>query len=72
MLEPDSQEKLASKKEAILWLKNWLHKVDYSTIYQNKDYSKEEFLEELLENTYELEIKFGFVIKWFAVRVEPD
>ena len=72
LLEPDSKEKIVTKKEAILWLKNWLLKVDSSTIYQNQDYSKEEFLEELLESTYELEIKFGFVIKWFAVRVEPD
>ena len=72
LLEPDSKEKIVTKKEAILWLKNWLPKVDSSTIYQKKDYSNDEFLEELLESTYELEIKFGFVIKWFAVRVEPD
>ncbi len=71
LLEPDSKEKIVTKKEAILWLRNWLPKVDSSTIYQKKDYSNEEFLEELLESTYELEIKFGFVIKWFAVRVEP-
>jgi len=72
LLEPNSKEKVVTKKEAMLWLENWLLKVDSSTIYQNKDNSKEEFIEELLESTYELEIKFGFVIKWFAVRVEPD
>ena len=72
LLEPNSKEKIVTKKEAILWLKNWLPKSDSSTIYQKKDYSNEKFLEELLESTYELEIKFGFVIKWFAVRVEPD
>jgi len=72
LLEPDSKEKIVSKKEAIIWLQNWLLKVDSSTIYQKQDYSKEKFLEELLESTYELEIKFGFVIKWFAVRVETD
>tara|TARA_B100000965_G_scaffold98098_1_gene80241 strand:- start:443 stop:700 length:258 start_codon:yes stop_codon:yes gene_type:complete len=72
LLEPDSKEKIVTKKEAVLWLKNWLPKIDSSTIYQKKDYSNEKFLEELLESTYELEIKFGFVIKWFAVRVEPD
>jgi len=72
LLEPDSKEKIVTKKEALLWLKNWLPKIDSSTIYQKKDYSNEKFLEELLESTYELEIKFGFVIKWFAVRVEPD
>tara|TARA_Y100001970_G_scaffold133377_1_gene164407 strand:- start:2124 stop:2381 length:258 start_codon:yes stop_codon:yes gene_type:complete len=72
LLEPDSKEKIATKKEAILWLKNWLAQVETSTIYQKIDYSDESFFEELLESTYELEIKSGYVIKWFAVRVEPD
>ena len=72
LLEPDSKEKIVTKKEAIIWLKNWILKVESSTIYQNLDYSKEEYFEELLESTYELEIKFGYVIKWFAVRVDQD
>ena len=72
LLEPDSKEKIVTKKEAIKWLKNWMPKIESSTIYQNLDYSKEEYFEELLETTYELEIKFGYVIKWFAVRVSPD
>ena len=72
LLEPDSKEKIATKKEAILWLKNWLAQVETSIIYQKIDYSDEVFFEELLESTYELEIKSGYVIKWFAVRVEPD
>tara|TARA_Y100001968_G_scaffold56984_1_gene48175 strand:- start:205 stop:462 length:258 start_codon:yes stop_codon:yes gene_type:complete len=72
LLEPDSKEKIVSKKEAILWLKDWILKSDSSTIYQKSDYSKEESFEELLESTYELEIKTGFVIKWFAVRIDQD
>ena len=72
ILEPDSEEKIVSKKEAILWLKKWLKKVESQLIYQNIEYSEEEFFEELLESTYELEIKFGYVIKWFAVRIEKD
>ena len=72
LLEPDSKEKIVNKKEAIKWLKNWILKIESSTIYQNLDYSKEEYFEELLESTYELEIKFGYVIKWFAVRVDQD
>ena len=72
LLEPDSKEKIVTQKEAILWLKNWLTKVETSTIYQNIDYSDEDFFTELLESTYELEVKFRYVIKWFAVRVEPD
>ena len=72
LLEPDSKEKIVTKKEAILWLKNWLSKVESSTIYQKIDYCDEEFFQDLLESTYELEIKYGYIIKWFAVRVEPD
>ena len=72
LLEPDSTEKIVSKQEAILWLKNWLSKTETQTIYQNIDDHDQEFFEELLESTYELEIKLGYVIKWFAVRIEPD
>ena len=72
LLEPDSKEKIVSKQEAILWLKNWLSKTEIQTIYQNIEEPDQEFFEELLESTYELEIKLGYVIKWFAVRIEPD
>ena len=72
LLEPDSREKIVTKKEAILWLKNWLSKKETQTIYQNIENPDKEFFEELLESTYELEIKLGYVIKWFAVRIEPD
>ncbi len=72
LFEPDSKEKIVSKQEAILWLKNWLSKIETQTIYQNKEDPDQEFLEELLESTYELEIKIGYVIKWFAVRIAPD
>ena len=72
LLEPDSNEKIVSKKEAILWLKSWLSKTETQSIYQNIEDPDQEFFEELLESTYELEIKLGYVIKWFAVRIEPD
>ena len=72
LLEPDAKEKIVSKQEAILWLKNWLSKTETQTISQNIEDPDQEFIEELLESTYELEIKLGYVIKWFAVRIEPD
>jgi len=72
LLEPDSKEQIVSKQEAILWLKNWLSKKETLSIYQNIEDPDQAFFEELLESTYELEIKLGYVIKWFAVRIEPD
>jgi len=58
-LEPDSKEKIVSKQEAILWLKNWLSKTETQIIYQNIEDHDQEFFEELLESTYELDIKLG-------------
>ena len=72
ILEPDSKERIESKQEANLWLKNWHSKKEAHTIYQIIEDPDQEFFEELLESTYELEIKLGYVIKWFAVRIEPD
>ena len=48
LLEPDSKEKIVSKQEAILWLKNWHSKTETQTIYQNIEDPDQEFFEELL------------------------
>ena len=72
LLEPDSKEKIVSKQEAILWLKNWVSKTESQTIYQKIEDPDQEFFEELLESTYELEIKLGYVIKLSLIHIsEP-
>ena len=71
MLEPEKEERIASKEEAINWLRNWYKKIDLPTINQNEDFEKEDFILNMLEDTYELEIRPGYVIKWFAVRIDP-
>ena len=72
LLEPEKEEKIVNKTEAILWLKDWLTKVDLPTINQNEDFGKTDDILNLLEDTYELEIRPGYVIKWFAVRIDPN
>ena len=72
LLEPEKEEKIVNKKEAILWLKDWLTKVDLPTINQNEDFEKQDYILNLLEDTYELEIRPGYIIKWFAVRIDPS
>ena len=72
ILEPEKKEEIVTKEEAIKWLKQWLLKVDSSTINQNEDFEKKENLEDFLENTCELEIKQGYTVRWFAVRIDPD
>tara|TARA_B100000927_G_scaffold2113_1_gene1691 strand:+ start:553 stop:810 length:258 start_codon:yes stop_codon:yes gene_type:complete len=72
LLEPEKEEKIVTKEEAIEWLKDWLTKVDLPTINQNEDFGKTDDILNLLEDTYELEIRPGYVIKWFAVRLDPN
>lgn len=72
LLEPETKEKIVTKKEAIKWLKDWLLKINSSTIYQEEDFEKGNSIEKLLENTCELEVKPGYIIKWFAVRIEHN
>ena len=69
ILEPEKEEKIVTKAEAIIWLKNWLFKIDLSRINQIDDFEKGEKIYDLLENTCELEIKPGYIISWFAVRI---
>tara|TARA_B100000945_G_scaffold176645_1_gene141697 strand:+ start:108 stop:356 length:249 start_codon:yes stop_codon:yes gene_type:complete len=69
LLEPEKKEQIVTKKEAVKWLKNWIVKVNFSTIIENEDFEKDENISNFLENTCELEIKPGYVIKWFAVRI---
>ena len=72
LLEPEKEEKIVNKEEAIQWLKDWITRVDLPSINQNEDFEKDDFILNLLEDTYELEIRPGYVIKWFAVRIDPS
>ena len=71
LLEPDKKEKIVSREEAKKWLREWLKKVDIKTINQNENFEKEENISKFLEDTCELEVSSGYVIKWFAVRIDP-
>ena len=72
LLEPDKKERIVSREEAIKWLREWFKKIDIQTINQNENFEKEETLSNFLEDTCELEVKTGYVIKWFAVRINSD
>ena len=72
LLEPDKKERIVSKEEAIKWLRGWFKKIDITTINENENFEKEETLSKVLEDTCELEINSGYIIKWFAVRIDPN
>ena len=72
LLEPDKKERIVSREEAIEWLRDWLKKIDTTTINQNENFEKNENISSFLEDTCELEISSGYIIKWFAVRIDND
>ena len=72
LLEPDKKERIVSREEAIKWLRDWLKKIDITTINQKEIFEKEETISKFLEDTCELEVNSGYVIKWFAVRIDPN
>ena len=72
LLEPDKKERIVSREEAIKWLREWFKRIDTTTINQNQIFEKEETISKFLEDTCELEVSSGFVIKWFAVRIDPN
>ena len=72
LLEPDKKERIVSREEAIEWLREWFKKIDNTTINQNENFEKEENISKFLEDACELEVSVGYVIKWFAVRIDPD
>ena len=72
LLEPDKKERIVSREEAIKWLREWFKKVDITTINQNENFEKDENISSFLEDTCELEISRGYIIKWFAVRIDHD
>ena len=72
LLEPDKKERIVSREEAIEWLREWFKKIDNTTINQNENFEKEENISKFLEDACELEVSIGYVIKWFAVRIDPD
>ena len=72
LLEPDKKERIVSREEAIEWLREWFKKIDITTINQKENFEKEEFISKFLEDACELEVRRGYVIKWFAVRIDPD
>ena len=50
----------------------FLSKNSHGEVLKNIDSEKEETLLRFLEDTCELEVHSGYVIKWFAVRIDPD
>ena len=71
VLVPGENEEFLDKKEILIWLKSWLNNFEKLPPDLKSKASLDEAAEHLLDTACELEIKPGFTIQWYAVRLEP-
>ncbi len=71
ILEPSKKERILSKEETLLWLHEWLKSLEKLPADLQDKSSIKEAAQHLLDTACELEIKQGFNLQWFAVRLNP-
>ena len=70
VLEPGKDEKLLDAEETFNWLYKWLKSMnELPKDLQDKN-SLNEVTTHLLDTACNLEIKQGFILQWFAVRID--
>jgi len=72
VMEPGKKEKFLNFNETLKWLEEWLKKMDTipDDLVQYKSISLA--AEHLINTACEIEIKPGFCLKWFAIRLDPS
>ena len=71
VLEPGQQEKILTVEETLEWLESWLGQLeDLPKDLQQKP-SLAMAAKHLLDTACALEVKPGFTLQWFAVRLDP-
>ncbi len=71
IMEPCKEEEFLTAEETILWLENWLQKMENLPEDIKKKPSIKAAAQHLLDTSCDLEIKPGFKLQWFAVRLNP-
>ncbi len=71
VIEPGKPEKFLSSKETIAWLIDWLKRTKTLPQDLQDQPSINAAANRLLDTACELEIKPGFNLQWFAVRLDP-
>ena len=69
VMEPSRDEKFLSKEETLKWLEAWIKKMNKLPKDLEKQSSNKSAAKRLLDISCNLEIKPGFTIQWFAVRI---
>ena len=72
ILEPGQEERFLDKDETLSWLESWLVQLKELPTDLQSQPSKQSAAQRLLDTACDLEIKPGFTLQWFAVRLDPD
>ncbi len=70
VLEPGLSERLLSVEDTLVWLESWLESMDNLPLDLKDQPSIHFAAQRLLDTACDLEIKPGFSLQWFAVRLE--
>ena len=70
VLEPNQPEQILSEAETLLWLASWLQSLKHLPQDLQSQPSISAASQRLLDTACELEIKPGFTLQWFAVRLD--
>ncbi len=71
ILEPGSEERFLNAKETLSWLRSWLEQLDHLPEDLQDQPTINHAAQRLLDTACDLEIKPGFTLQWFAVRLDP-
>ena len=71
ILEPNKNEQILSSKETLQWLCKWIEELEELPDDLKHKNTNIDAAKHLLDTACDLEIKQGFSIRWFAVRLEP-
>ncbi len=71
VIEPGKPEKFLNAQETTSWLMHWIKQLDELPQDLQDQPSITTAAKRLLDTACELEIKPGFNLQWFAVRLDP-
>ena len=71
VLEPCKNEKFLSSEETIAWLETWLKAMDKLPEDLQNQGSIRSAATTLLDTACDLQIRPGFKVEWFAIRLNP-
>ncbi len=72
VMEPCKNEQFLTAEETIQWIEQWLKTMKKLPEDLQNQVSTRSAAKRLLETSCDLEIKPGFKVTWFAIRLSPD